>query len=98
MKGKSVRRATPRAEFDEIPLLAGLQDLEKEVEVCGYIMFVNGLPFLTSVARRLQLRTVQHMAKRQKDFLISGIKAITSYYDSHNFHVSRMFLNVSSSL
>ena len=88
-----MRRAAPRAEFDEIPLPEGLQNLEKEVELCGDIMFVNGLPFLTSVARRLQLRTVQHMAKRRKGFLISGIKAITSYYDSHNFHVSRMFFD-----
>ena len=53
-----MRQEAPRAEFDEIPLPEGLQNLEKEVELCGDIMFVNGLPFLTSVARRLQLRTV----------------------------------------
>ena len=68
LKGHTVRQAAPRAEFDEIPLPAGLQNLEKEVEVCGDIMFINGLPFLTSVTRRLQVRTVQHMAKRRKGF------------------------------
>ena len=93
LKGKQVRKSAPRAETNMLSLPAGLEKMDRNTEVCGDIMFINGLPFLTSISRRIYLRTSQHIAKRKKDYLSSGLTSIVRYYESHGFNVGEIHMD-----
>ena len=51
LKGKQVRKSEPRLETDFLPLPKGMGNMDRKTELCGDILFVNGLPFLTSISR-----------------------------------------------
>ena len=45
--------------------------IEKEVLMASDVMFVNGLPFVVSISRKLRLATAKHMPNRMREIIIT---------------------------
>ena len=61
IKGKPVRRKPILMVSDYVDVPPQILDLTRKVEVASDVMFVNGIPFLVSVSRRLQFITTQYL-------------------------------------
>ena len=51
----------------------------KEMEVSTYIMFINKLPFLASISRRLKFTTIEYLSSNNKISLVTSIHKIVGY-------------------
>ena len=61
LKGKTVRRSS-RAVDDDIryrPLPAMVHERYQEVTLCADVMYVNGIPFLVSISRKIKFGTIE---------------------------------------
>jgi hypothetical protein len=56
-------------------------------------MFVNGVPFLVSVARGLNLVTAEHMPSRTAKQLAAGIVCVMDLYSHGGFQVGRVLMD-----
>ena len=84
LKGKSVRRkpASVVTEYVEIP--REILESCTELEVLTDIMFINKLPFLVSISRRLKITTIEYLSSKTEKVLVNSINKIVSYYISHS--------------
>ena len=57
------------------------------------IMFINRLPFLVRISRRLKFTRVEYLSSKNKIALVNSINKIVSCYRSHGFHVGTMFID-----
>ena len=57
-------------------------------------MFINKLPFLVSIIRRLKFTTIEYLSSKKKIALLTSINKIVSYYISHGLHVGTMFVDL----
>ena len=56
-------------------------------------MFINKLPFLASIIRRLKFTTIEYLSRNNEIALLSSIHEIVSYYRSHGLHVFTLFID-----
>jgi hypothetical protein len=56
LKGKSTRNVPVAVKTDEIDIPQELKDMHKDLTLCIDIMFVNGMPMLTSIDRSIRFR------------------------------------------
>ena len=57
------------------------------------IMFINKLPFMVSISRRLKFATIEYLSSKNKIALVTPINKIVNYYRSHGLHVVTMFVD-----
>ena len=61
LKGKPVRRKPASVVTDYIEIPREILESHKELEVSTDIMFINKIPFLVSISRRLKLTTIEYL-------------------------------------
>ena len=65
LKGKSTRRKTRFPKVEEIVSVPKeLYEVQKEVELCMDFMYVNRIPFLVTISKRLMYRTCERVFKK----------------------------------
>ena len=55
-------------------------------------MFINKLPFLVSISRRLKFTMIEYLSSKNDIALVTSINKIVSYYRSHSLHLVTMFV------
>ena len=83
--------ASDVTDYVEIP--RKILESRKELEVCKDIMFINKLPFLVSISRRLNFTAIEYLSSKNEIALVTSINKIVSYYRSHGLHVRAMFVD-----
>ena len=54
------------------------------------IMFINKLPFLVSISRRMKFTMIEYLSIKNKIALVTSINKMVSYYISHGLHIGTM--------
>ena len=90
IKGKSKRVKRMHVPEDYIAIPPELINAQKNVTLCLDGMFVNGMPFLTTVSRRIIYRTAQQLLARNSTSLLQGIKNVVKVYQEAGFVVARI--------
>ena len=67
------------------PSPPNLIDLHKYVTLVGDVMFVNGIPFLVTMSRRIRFITVQHVPDRKASALANVMKQVMNLYSRAGF-------------
>ena len=57
------------------------------------VMFINKLPFLVRIRRRLKFTTIEYLSRKNEIALVTSINKIVSYYRSHRLHVVTMLVD-----
>ena len=57
------------------------------------VMFLNKLPFLVSISRRLKFTTIDYLSSKNEIALVTSINKIVIYYRSHGLHIVTMFVD-----
>jgi hypothetical protein len=87
MKGKTTRsRPTPvRDDFVEIP--QELKEQHKDLTLCMDIMFINGMPMLTSIDRSIHFRSLIPLTSMTKDSIYAALDKIFQLYNNAGFFI-----------
>ena len=89
-----MRRNTAIIVTDYVDIPREILDSCNELEVSTDIMFINKLPFLASIIRRLKFTTIEYLSSKNEIELVNPINKIVSYYRSHGLHVGTMFVDM----
>ena len=88
-----MRRKPASVVTDYVDIPKEILESRKELEVSTDIIFINKLPFLVSISRRLKFTTIEYLSSKNKKALVTPINKIVSYYRSHGLHVVIMFVD-----
>jgi hypothetical protein len=91
VRGRTVRRLPESVTTNYIQILHMLLEQHQWVTLAVNVMFVNGVPFLVSVARGLNLVTAEHMPTRTAKQLAAGIVRVMNLYSRGGFQVGTVF-------
>ena len=92
LKGKSVSSKPASVVTDYVDIPREILESRKELELLTDIMFINKLPFLVSIIRKLKFTTIEYLSSKNEISLVTSINKIVSYY-SHGLHVVTMFVD-----
>ena len=56
------------------------------------IFFINKLPFLVNISRRLKFTRIEYLSSKNEIAPVTSVNKIVIYYISHGLHVGMMFV------
>ena len=93
LKANSVRDKPTRVEVEVLPIPRDYYTLNNFVTLTADVMFVNEVPFLTTLSRRIRLFTVEHLSSRSAKQLSSSLNKVIQYYKRANFIVNVILMD-----
>jgi hypothetical protein len=93
LRGETARisQDTLMADYVEIP--KEIIYLNRELKVAADLLFVNGLPFVTSISRNVKFTTIEHVTNRSEPNLIKSLLNIVSRYKAQGFTPSTALMD-----
>jgi hypothetical protein len=93
VRGGTVRRPPESVTTNYVQIPCVLLERHQRVTLAVDVMFVNGLPFLVSMARGLNLVTAEHMPTRTAKQLAAGIVRVMDLYSRGGFQVGSVLMD-----
>jgi len=93
IKGKQVRTKPSRVEPNYVSTPARIVSENRDVHLVGDVMFVNGIPFLVTMSRRIRFATVQHVPDRRAPMLANVMKHVINLYTRSGFNVQTSLMD-----
>ena len=91
LKGKTTRTKPNLAVRDMVDVPKQLYRAQKEVDLCFDTMFINKMPFLASISKRIMYRTATWTPTRQLEDYRRILVALLHFYRSAGFKVKRVY-------
>ena len=91
LKGKTTRKSPLPMETDIIELPPEITEDRSSWELCMDVMFVYGMPFLTSITRKLFYRTAQFIPSRQAKHLYAALDDVFRIYNHNGFTIDKIY-------
>jgi hypothetical protein len=88
LKGKTTRSKTHPVDRDYVKVPKELLKLHKEVFLTTDIFFVNNIPFLWTLSRKICFTVVNHLADRTVPQIFKDFKEMYQYYLQRRFHIT----------
>jgi hypothetical protein len=92
VRGRMVRIASESVRVDHIQILRVILDRHRIVTLTVDCMFVNGVPFLVSTSRGLNLLTAEHTPSQTMKNLAEGICRIMDLYARGGFQIGTVLM------
>jgi hypothetical protein len=93
LKGKTVRITPTPVATDYVQILKEIMSLNRNVTLAIDIMFVNGLPFLVSISRKIKFTTVGYLIGRKQHHLVNSIKKIVNLDKQRGFTIETALMD-----
>ncbi len=93
VRGQTVRRPLDSVTTNYVQIPHVLLEQHQRVTLAVDVMFVNGIPFLVSIARGLNLVTAEHMPTRTAKQLVAGIIHVMDLYSRGGFQVEMVLMD-----
>ena len=87
MKGKTTRKKPTPVKRDEIEIPKELIEKNQDITLCMDILFINGMPMLTSIDRVIRFRSLIPLKSRSQDDMYTGIDKILQNYNKAGFNI-----------
>ena len=94
VRGKTVRRAPARVQTDYIEVPRDFLLLVKNVTLLADVMFVNKVPFLITVSRKIKFITVEFLSSRTAKQLSKKLKRILRLYGRAGLTVHTILMDM----
>ena len=91
IKGKSTRSKPKSAVHHTVAIPPELVKIQHNVDLCIDTIFVNEMPFLTSISKRIMYRTAQWIPNRELETYEVALTNVLKVYNRGGFHVTRVF-------
>ncbi len=93
VRGRTVRRPPDTVTTNYVQIPHAMLEWHQWVTLAVPVMFVNGVPFLVSMARGLSLVTAEHMPTRTAKQLAAGIVRVMDLYLCSGFQVGAVLMD-----
>ncbi len=93
VRGRTLRWPPDSVTTNYVQIPRALLERHQWVTLAVDVMFVNGVPFLVSVARGLNLVTAEHMPTRTAKQLAAGIVRVMDLYSCGGFQVRTVLMD-----
>ena len=90
LKGKLRRKRPLLPHNDTAGVPAVILNKNRDIDLCVDVMYVNGIPFLTSVSKKLMFRSADPLPNRSNEAILEFIKKIFHLYLNHGAHIRRL--------
>jgi hypothetical protein len=90
---KTVRKTQDPVVAYYVAIPQEILDLNKELTVAADLMFVNGLPFVTSISRNVKFTTIEYVTSKSEPNLIKSLLKIVSLYKAKGFNPSTALMD-----
>ena len=87
LRGKTVRQRPRRVETEYLRIPRDFYELHKFVTLTADVMFVNGIPFLVTMSRKIKFRTAEFAPSRTKKQLARLLRRVCMVYGRGGFVV-----------
>ena len=93
LKGKTTQRKPQPVVKDYMEIPPELTEKAKTVELCIDTLFINKLPFLATVSKRLQYRTITPLENQSMAVYRSALDQVLQAYNARGFCISTIYCN-----
>jgi len=93
IRGRTVRRPPESVTTDYVQIPRAIQERHQLVTLAVDVMFINGVPFLVSVARGLNLVTAEFTPSQTAKHLAAGITRMMDLYAHGGFQVGTVLMD-----
>ncbi len=93
VRGRTVRRPPESVTTNHIKIPRAILVQHEWVTLAADVMFVNGVPFLVSISRGINLVTAEHTPSRTAKQLAAGIRCIMDLYSRGRFQVGTVLMD-----
>jgi hypothetical protein len=93
LKGKTFRITPPPVAMDYVQIPKDIMSLNRNVTLAIEIMFVNGLPLLVSISRKIKFTTVEYLIGRKQHHLVNSIRKIINLYKQRGFTIETALMD-----
>ena len=87
LKGKTTKTKPQPMVIDYLVMLKNILENNKKITLSIDIMFVNKVPFVTTISRHIKFKTIKAIQKRKKLQLSKSIKNVIAIYTQRGFKV-----------
>ena len=94
LKGKTTRTKPKPVVINYLVMPKNILENNKKITLSIEIMFVNKIPFVTTISRHIKFKTVEAIQKRTKLQLSESIKNVIAIYTQRGFKVEHALLEV----
>ena len=91
LKGKSTRTKPIPVRTDIVAIPRALKVQHQKIELCANIMFIQNIPFLTTISQCICYQTVQAIPNQTTKLLTKAFDAVFCIYNSGGFTVSKIY-------
>ena len=91
LKGKTTRRKPLPMVTDQVAIPPELYEAQQNVDLGIDVMYVNELPYFTSISKRIMYRTAQFIPSRTAASLYSSIDTVFRVYNTGGFTVTDIY-------
>ena len=93
LKGKSVRSKPPVVTTDYVEIPGALKDRNRMVDLCADIMFVQGIPFLATVSKRIRFLTIAPLPARTRTALCEAFDKTFRVCNKNDFEIATLHVD-----
>ena len=93
LKGKTTRTQPTRLVTDYVEIPPSVLKKNKHVTLSIGIMYVNRIPFVTTISRNIKFTTVEAIQNRTKAQLVQSIKNVLPIYTKRGLQADNALLN-----
>jgi len=91
IKGKSTRSTPSHIPTSIVsPIPSYIQEWHLNVTLCVDIFFLHGIPFLHTISRDLQFRTVEELSSRAYKHILLCLQTVFNMYEARGFTVQHL--------
>ena len=90
LKGKSVRTKPISVKNDVVVIPKALKLQHEKVVLCADIMFIQGIPFLTTISKKLCYRTIEPIVGRSTKSMIAAFDNVFRIYNRAGFTIAEL--------
>ena len=94
LRGKTVRRKPDHVTIDYVEVPRDFLDRHRNVTLTADVMFVNGLPFLITLSRGINLVTVEFATTRTAANLCKLLKRVVTLYAAADLKVQTVMMDM----
>ena len=98
LKGKTTRKKPIPVVKDYMDIPVELTEKAQGIELCIDTLFINELPFLATVARRLQYRTISPLSSQSMADYRSALDQVLRAYNARGFKITTIYCDNDTSL
>ena len=93
LKGKTTRSKPKQVVIDYMELPKSILESNRNITLSIDIMYVNNIPFVTTIIRHVKFTTVKVIQKRTKSQFSECIKNVVAIYTQRGFKVNHALLD-----